>query len=59
MPQQEGHLAFKVLGKKILRIHLLDLILPVRIELGRRAAGHPHDLAHRPAMQLNDTPADV
>ncbi len=46
VPHQERHLALPELGQEILRVHLLDLILSVGVELRGRPAGHAHDVAH-------------
>jgi hypothetical protein len=59
MPQQQRQLALLVLRQEVLNVHLLDLVLAVRIDLGRYAAGREHDLLDRLAGNLVQPPADM
>jgi hypothetical protein len=59
VPHQQRQLALALLRQEVLHIHLLDHVLAVRIELGERTAGLPHDLAHRFPADLDHPATDM
>src|SRR5262249_1814707 len=59
VPHQQRIFSFAVLGQKILHVHLLDLIKPIRINFGRNTTCAEHNLLHRLAGYLHDTTADM
>jgi hypothetical protein len=59
VPHEQRQLALAVLHQEILRVHLLDLIGPVRVHLGRHAAWREHDLLDRLSTDFDVAAADM